>query len=280
MVVCDVRARAASADWLSPASWRARWSVSGIFISAIEYIQVDIYTPCSRATDFLSSARDRQKHALARPRLDSVVRLGDVVQGQGIVGRYRQGSLACCGGEIDSGLTFRRTREVVAAEESDRQVGEEHGPEREVGPVAARGVGRDNAVGSRNGRVQVCVFGEGHLDDAVHALGRVRTDRLLWLRLAQRYSVRDGAVDLIEVALAHHRSDDRRAAPARKLRREGADSAEHPLNQDGLARDGAVAEDRSVRGDAGDPEAGTNLAAHLRRELDSLLGRRQSARKG
>src|SRR5439155_26865213 len=86
-------------------------------------------------TPFLTSARDRQKHALACPGVDSIMCFGDVVQGHGIAGRYRQCSLACCGGEIDGSLTFRRAREVVAAEESDRQFGEEHGPEREVGPV-------------------------------------------------------------------------------------------------------------------------------------------------
>jgi hypothetical protein len=73
------------------------------------------------------SSRDRQQHALARPGVDSIVCFGDAVQGQGIAGRYRESAFACCGGEIDSGLLFCRRGEVVAAEESDCQVGEEQG---------------------------------------------------------------------------------------------------------------------------------------------------------
>src|SRR5205085_6656613 len=118
------------------------------------------------------------------------------------------------------------------------------------------------------------------LDDAVHALWRVCTDRLARLRLVQRYSVRDGSVDLIEVALAHHRSDHRRAAPARKLRSDRADGAEHPLDQDRLARDGAVAEARSMCSDPGDPETRTDLVADLIREPHSLLGRHDSSLRG
>jgi hypothetical protein len=41
----------------------------------------------------------------------------------------------------------------------------------------------------------------------------------------------------------------------------------------GLGGDGAVREDRAVRGDAGDPEACAQLVAHLVGKLDGLLGR-------
>src|SRR5437764_8504807 len=96
---------------------------------------------------FLASARDRQQHALARSGVDSIVGFGDAVQRQGIVAWDRECSLACCGGEIDSSLAFCCRWEVVAAEESDSEVGEAHGPEREVGPVAAGGVGGDEPPG-------------------------------------------------------------------------------------------------------------------------------------
>ena len=105
----------------------------------------------------------------------------------------------------------------------------------------------------------------------IDAVGRVRTDCLRRLRLIQRHSMRNGAADLIEVALARHRSDDRRAAPARKLGGQRADGAEHPLDQDRLARDGAVAEDRTMRGDARDPETRTRLIVDFSGELHSLL---------
>jgi hypothetical protein len=61
---------------------------------------------------------DRQKYALARPGVESVVCFGDVVQRHWIAGRYRECSLAGCGGDVDSGLASRPTREVVTAEES------------------------------------------------------------------------------------------------------------------------------------------------------------------
>ena len=84
--------------------------------------------------------------------------------------------------------------------------------------------------------------------------------------------MRDGWVDELEIALARDGSDHHRAAPAGELRGQRPDRTEHTLDEDGLAGDGAVSEDRAVGGDAGDPEAGAELVAHLVRELDGLLG--------
>src|SRR4051812_36412630 len=107
----------------------------------------------------------------------------------------------------------------------------------------------------------------------MYAVGRVRTDRLGHMLLVQPDGMRDRSTDLIEVALARHGSDDGRAAPVAKLRGERANAAEHPLDEDRLAVDRAVAEDSSVRGDAGDPEARADLLADLVRELHSLVFR-------
>jgi hypothetical protein len=92
--------------------------------------------------------------------------------------------------------------------------------------------------------------------------------------------VRDRSADLIEVALACRGSDDRRAAPVAKLRGERADAAEHPLDEDRLARDGAVAKDRSVRGDPGDPEACADLVTDLVRQLHSPICRNDGQLRG
>ena len=100
-------------------------------------------------------------------------------------------------------------------------------------------------------------------------MARIAVDRV---GLIERDGVRDGWVDVVEIALARDGSDHCRAAPARELRGKRPDRTEHAVDEDGLAGDGAVSEDRAVGGDAGDPEAGAELVADLVRELDRLLG--------
>ena len=110
--------------------------------------------------------------------------------------RYCQGSLACRGGEVGCGLVFGCRWEVVAAEQADREVGEQHWPERDHGAVVAGGVGGDDGVVGGDSGVEVGVVGERDLDDAVHALaGGVGTDNVDRVGLIERDSVRDGWVD-------------------------------------------------------------------------------------
>ena len=54
--------------------------------------------------------------------------------------------------------------------------------------------------------------------------------------LIERESVRDGRVDQFEIALARDGSDHRRAAPARELRGDRPDRAEHTLDEDWSCR--------------------------------------------
>ena len=81
------------------------------------------------------------------------------------------------------------------------------------------------ALGAATVGVEVCVVGEGNLDDALHAAGRERANGLNRVRLIERHRVCDGWIDLVKIGLVHHGADDRRASPAGKLRRHRADSA-------------------------------------------------------
>jgi hypothetical protein len=62
--------------------------------------------------------------------------------------------------------------------------------------------------------------------------------------LIERDRVSSGWIDPIDIALARHRSNHCRAAPARKLRSHGADAAQDALNQDRLACDRPVGKHR------------------------------------
>jgi hypothetical protein len=65
-----------------------------------------------------------------------------------------------------------------------------------------------------------------------------------------------------------------------ELSGERADRAERPLDENGLAGDRAVAEDRAVRGGAGNPEAGARLVVDLVGQLDSLVSRHDGQLRG
>jgi hypothetical protein len=83
-------------------------------------IRSDIRRPRRKSFDGVApavprSARNRQQHALTCPSVDAIVYFGDPVQGQRIADRYREGSLACCRGEIRCGLAYRRVREVMGS---------------------------------------------------------------------------------------------------------------------------------------------------------------------
>src|SRR5204863_4686933 len=113
-------------------------------------------TPLGRRTSW--SARYRQEDPLTRPGVDPIVGLCDSIKGQRIADGYPQCSLARCGGELGRGLALGRERKVVATEQPDREVGEQHWPERELGAVAAGGIGSDNAIVGRDGRVEIRVL--------------------------------------------------------------------------------------------------------------------------
>ena len=78
------------------------------------------------------SPGSRARHACA-PGVDAVVSVGDALQRQWLADRDRQGSVAGGRGEIGRSLVLGGGREVVAAEQPDGEVREEHGPESEVG---------------------------------------------------------------------------------------------------------------------------------------------------
>ena len=80
--------------------------------------------------------------------------------------------------------------------------------------------------------------------------------------------MRDDGGGRVEIRLPAYGPDDRGPAPAGQLRRDRGDAAQHSLHQDGLSGDGAVAEDRSIGGDAGNAEAGTDLVAHPVGQVD------------
>ena len=71
----------------------------------------------------------------------------------------RDGQVAGAGSldEVGGGMVSGFEGEVVAAEESDGDVGEQYGPKREVGPVGSRGVDGDNGAVGRDGGVEVDV---------------------------------------------------------------------------------------------------------------------------
>src|SRR4051794_1231885 len=77
---------------------------------------------------------------------------------------------------------------------------------------------------------------------------------------------------MVEIAVARDGSDHGGAAPERELRGERADRAEHALDEDRGAFDGAVGEDGAVCGYSRHPKACTDLVADLVGELDRLLG--------
>ena len=102
--------------------------------------------------------------------------------------------------------------------------------------------------------VEVDVVGEGDLDDAVDAVGRVRADGGGRVRVVERDGVvRRAGGTCSRSLLRRDGADDGRAAPARELGRERADAAEDAVDQHGPAGDRAVGEHRPVGGDPRDP---------------------------
>lgn len=190
---------------------------------------------------------DCYEDALSCARIYPVVGLGDPVERDRFAARDGQRSFMRRGGQVDRGLLLSEWREVVAAEQPDREVGEEHRPEGKLGAIGPGGVGGDDGVGCRDCGVEVCVVGEGNLDDAVYATWRERANGVDRIRLIERHRVRDGWIDLVKIGPVHHGADDGRAGPSRNLRRHRADNAQDALDQDRLAFHRSVAEDGTMR---------------------------------
>src|SRR4051812_35979721 len=122
----------------------------------------------------LSQGWPRDAAVAAGAGVDKLVCVGDSVQRQRVGGGDLDGTVARRRGQVVGGMFLGVGREVVAAEEADGDVVEQHRPEREVGPVGAGGVGGDDGLVPRHGGVEVDVVGERHLDDAVHPYGAWR----------------------------------------------------------------------------------------------------------
>jgi hypothetical protein len=168
----------------------------------------EVGAACSRpARRLLQLGSARRMNAVSGSGVHAVVGFGDAVEWWRIGDGDRERAVACRRGQVFSGLALGEVREVVAAEQPDREVGEEHRPEREVRPIEAARVGGDDGVGGRDRGVEVGVVGERDLDGAVNAVGRVCADRAGGVRVVQRHRPRHGGVDLFEVAAALHRSD-------------------------------------------------------------------------
>jgi len=100
------------------------------------------------------------------PASTPVMCVNDPVEWQGFPDRDAKG-VGCSGcGEVCCCLEFGFDREVVATQETDGRVVEEHRPEGKLGPIASGGVGGTDRADLDDGGVQVDVLGERDLDDA------------------------------------------------------------------------------------------------------------------
>jgi hypothetical protein len=144
--------------------------------------------------------RDRQQDALSRSGLHPGVGLLDAVQVERPADRDRKGSVVRRGGQVFCGSAPGVPGEVVAAEQPDRHVGEEHGPEREARAIVSGRIRGDDGIGCGDRGVEVRVVGEGDLDDAMHAVGCERPDRLRRLPLVERDRMCRRRIDSVDVA--------------------------------------------------------------------------------
>src|SRR4051812_22546809 len=115
------------------------------------------------------SAAKRDQDATAIVGVDTIVRGGDLFEGQCV----RDGDVeSACGGscgEVGRCFALGFGREVVAAKKPDGYVVEQHRPERKVWPVVSGRVRGDEGGGLRKGGGQVSVVGESNFDDPLDA---------------------------------------------------------------------------------------------------------------
>jgi hypothetical protein len=112
---------------------------------------------------------NRDQDATAFVGVDAIVRGRDLFEGQWV----RDGDVeSACGGscgEVGRCFALGFGGEVVAAKKPNRDVVEQHRPERKVWPVVSGRVRGDDGADLRNSGVQVSVVGESTFDDPLDA---------------------------------------------------------------------------------------------------------------
>jgi len=109
--------------------------------------------------------------------VNQVVRIGDVLEWKSLSDNYRQRASAGGGDEVRGGLLLGLAGEVIAAEQSDCHVVEQHGPEGKGGSVLPAGVSGDDRTDLADDGGEIDVVGEGDLDNPVDASRRDRPHR-------------------------------------------------------------------------------------------------------
>ena len=166
------------------------------------------------------------------PGIDAVVRLGGPLERQWLADGDRERAVPRRGREVGRRLLLRGGREVVAAEQPDGHVVEQHRPEREGRAVVAGGVGGDDGA-------VACTTAASRSTLSEKATSTMRsTPSGACARIApagsgeSRATRATAASPQRQVAAAPYGADDRRAAPAGELRRERPDAAEHAVHED------------------------------------------------
>jgi hypothetical protein len=242
-----------------------------------------LWSPAPRCpnTRAFSSVQRHKNPAVVGTGLHGLVGGGDIVER--VTGPNPDAQPAAGGGvgDVTSRAKFGVRGEVVAAEQAQRDVGEQQRPEREGRTLLRRGVGSDHRTLAGHLGIQVGVGRQRDLDDPVHPEGR----RGAYLRDRVGPVQRDSLPNHVprhvrQVGRPAYRADDRRAAPMRQLRRQTADRAEHPVHQHHPAGHRAVCVDRPVRRDARNAKRRTEFVTHRVRQVDGQRVRQDRGLSG
>jgi hypothetical protein len=106
------------------------------------------------------------------PTFHGLVSGSDLLERERLADLEREPPLAQAGGEIRGGAALGVGWEVVAAQQSDRDVEEEQRPERQRRRGTCREVAGDDAALRDDVRIQLRIGGEGDVDDAVDTVRR------------------------------------------------------------------------------------------------------------
>ena len=157
-----------------------------------------------------------------------------------------------------------RRGEVIAAEQADGHVVEEHGPEREGGSVLPARVCGDDRTDFAHGGVEIDVVGEGDLDDPVDAVGRDGPDVGSGIGPVERDDVIDRRrIHLNQVVAAPDRANDGGRAPASKLRGQASDASQHAVHQHRRTGDRPVTKHCPMSSDARNAKARGDVIGHV-----------------
>jgi len=164
--------------------------------------------------------------------VNQVVRIGDVLERKSLPDNYRQRACAGGGDEICGRLFLGLAGEVIATEQPDCHVVEEHGPERKGGSVLPACVSGDNRPDLADGGVEIDVVGEGDFDNPVNASGRDGPDVRSGIGPIEQDDVVDRSrIHFKQVVAAPDRADDSGGAPAGKLGGQACDASEDAMHQ-------------------------------------------------